>query len=261
MAVNILAGSKLFVSPTPVVPDTISAMSDGDAIIFFEGISDWIEIEEVEDFGTIGDSAESVTFTAVGNRRVRKFKGSKDAGTQELVCGRDPLDDGQEQLIVCEKTDFNYAFKIELNDARADTFSKSEMYYAGMVMSNPTNMGNVSNVVRRNFSIGVNTAVYEVASGALSAPVNTLLPSIAGIAQQGVALTALEGSWTNWPTSFTYQWQEDETGWVNITGATGKTFTPAAGQVGNPLRVIVTAINGAGSTAATSGATADTLAE
>lgn len=95
-----------------------------------------------------------------------------------------------------------------------------------------------------------------------AAPVNTLLPSISGIAQQGVSLTANEGSWTNWPTSYAYQWQEDDSGWANIAGATGNTFTPAAGQVGLPLRVIVTASNsfGAGSPA-TSGATAATLAE
>src|SRR5690606_29616988 len=58
---------------------------------------------------------------------------------------------------------------------------------------------------------------------AAAAPVNTLLPSISGIAQQGVPLTANEGVWTNWPTSFAYQWQELDGTWGNIAGATGKT--------------------------------------
>lgn len=261
MAISANANSQLFISPVPVVPDTINAMSDGDAIIFFNGISDWIEVEEIEDMGTAGDTSEAITFTAINNKRVRKLKGPKDAGTQSVVVGRDPLDDGQEALIDAEGTDYNYAFRLVLNDARSPNHSKSEMFYAGMVMSKATNLGNVSNVVRRNFDIGINTGVYELLSDSLSAPVNTLLPSIAGIAQQGETLTALDGYWSNDPTSFTYQWQEDDTGWANIDGATGKTFTPAAGQVGNPLRVIVTAVNGAGSTSATSGATADTLAE
>lgn len=260
MAINANKNSKLFISPVPVVADTINAMSDGNAITFFQGISDWIEVEELEDLGTAGDTSEAITFTAINNSRVRKLKGPKDAGTQSVVVGRDPLDDGQEALIVAEGTDYNYAFRLVLNDARSPNHSKSEMFYAGMVMSKATNLGNVSNVVRRNFDIGINTGVYEVLSDNLVAPVNTLLPSIAGIAKQGETLTALTGAWSNDPTSFTYQWQEDDSGWVNITGATGKTFVPAVGQVGNPLRVIVTAVNGAGSTAATSGGTSDTLA-
>ncbi|MFC3704476.1 hypothetical protein ACFOOL_06885 [Devosia honganensis] len=261
MAIHSNAGSRLFFSPVSVNPDTINAMSDGDAINFFAAINDWLEVEEKEDIGTIGDTSESINFTAIADKRVRKLKGPKDAGTQSIVVGRDPLDDGQEALIAAEGTDFNYPFKIELNDARTAGHSKSVLYYAGLVMSKANNLGNVSNVVRRNFDVGINTAVFEVASGALSAPVNSLLPSIAGIAQQGETLTALNGSWSNDPTSFAYQWQEDNSGWTNIAGATGITFVPLLAQVGKPLRVIVTAVNGAGSTPATSGATADTLAE
>lgn len=259
MAISANANSRLYISPTPVVPDTINAMSDGDAINFFGSINDWIEVEEIEDMGTAGDTSEAITFTAINNKRVRKLKGPKDAGTQSVVVGRDPLDDGQEALIDAEGTDYNYAFRLVLNDARSPNHSKSEMFYAGMVMSKATNLGNVSNVVRRNFDIGINTGVYELLSDSLVAPVNVLLPSISGIAQEDEVLTALEGTWSNDPTGFTYQWQEDNAGWTNITGATGKTYTVATAVVGNPLRVIVTAINGAGSTPATSGATADVI--
>lgn len=259
MAIHANAGSRLSISPTPVDPDTINAMNDGDAVSFFEAIVDWEEVEEVEDLGTAGDTSEAITFTAIGNKRVRKLKGPKDAGTQSVIVGRDPLDDGQKALIEAEGTDYNYAFKIELNDARSPNHSKSVMYYAGMVMSKASNMGNVSNVVRRNFDIGINTGVIEVMSDNLSAPVNVLLPSIAGIAQEGQTLTALEGIWSNDPTSFTYKWQEDDGGWADISGATGKTYTVGAGVVGNALRVVVTATNGAGSTAAESGATADVV--
>lgn len=170
MAIHANAGSKLFISPATVNPDTVNAMSDSAAVTFFEAISDWIEVEEVEDFGTAGDASEAITFTAVSNKRVRKLKGPKDAGTQSVVVGRDPLDDGQEALIVAEGTDFNYAFKVEFNDARAADYTSSVLYYAGMVMSKSNNMGNVSNVVRRNFDIGINTAVFEVASEQIITP-------------------------------------------------------------------------------------------
>ncbi len=96
---------------------------------------------------------------------------------------------------------------------------------------------------------------------ASAAPANILLPSIAGIAQQGQVLTAIPGTWSGWPTSYSYQWQEDDSGWSNIEDATNQTFTPGAGQVGNPLRVIVTAENSAGDQSATSAPTAEVLAE
>ena len=100
----------------------------------------------------------------------------------------------------------------------------------------------------------------SVVSTPAAAPTNTVLPAVSGVAQEGETLTALEGVWTGAP-SFTYQWQEDDSGWGNIAGATGKTYVPVVGNVGNALRVIVTGTNAAGSASATSQPTADVLAE
>ena len=92
------------------------------------------------------------------------------------------------------------------------------------------------------------------------APENTVLPAISGIAQVGQTLTALEGSWTGAP-SFTYQWEEDDGGWAEISGATNRTYVPVVGNVGNALRVVVTGTNSEGSESATSAQTAEVLAE
>lgn len=247
MAIHINAGSKIYISQTTVTPDAINAMDDATAISFYEGISDFIEIEEVEDMGSVGDSAEDVTFTAIGNRRVRHLKGSFDAGTQTIICGRDPLDDGQVQLAAAQRTDFDYAFKIELNDARTANHTKSVMYYAGKVMSNPTNLGNVSNVVRREFTVGIGTAVLEIASDEVLVPINVTPPTITGTAQENEVLTSSDGTWTNSPLSYTRQWQiDDGTGWIDILGATSATYTVTAGDVGSTIRVLVTAVNSEG---------------
>lgn len=168
MAIHKTAGTKFHISPTPVDYDAINAMTDEDAIEFFEEISDWIEVEEIEEFGELGDTSEEITFTAVGNRRVRKLKGPRNAGTQTLTVGRDPLDDGQEQLVAAEKTDFNYALRLTLADARTPNHTDSVVYYAGLVMSRPTVLGNVSATTRRTFTVGINTGVYEVASELIS---------------------------------------------------------------------------------------------
>ncbi|BCJ90042.1 hypothetical protein IZ6_07770 [Terrihabitans soli] len=95
-------------------------------------------------------------------------------------------------------------------------------------------------------------AAYEEAAS----PVNSVLPAISGIAQQGVQLTAFEGVWNTGGT-FSYQWKN---GGSNIGGATAKTYTPVVGDVGDALSVAVTLTNGAGAASATSGATANVLA-
>ena len=56
------------------------------------------------------------------------------------------------------------------------------------------------------------------------------------------------------PTAFGYQWQQSAdgvTGWADISGATAATFNPV-GLAGNYLRLIVTASNANGTTAAIS---------
>ncbi|MDQ6867126.1 MAG: hypothetical protein M3178_01420 [Pseudomonadota bacterium] len=84
-------------------------------------------------------------------------------------------------------------------------------------------------------------------------PVNTALPTISGTPQVGQTLTATNGTWTNSPTSFAYQW--NRAGGA-ISGATASTYVPVAADVGNTLTVSVTAANGSGSSApATSAAT------
>lgn len=162
MAISTTAGAKLFISPVAVDVDNFNSVNDAAALALFEAINDWVEVEEIEDLGELGDTAEAITFTALNNARVRKLKGPRDAGTQTVAVGRDPLDDGQEAFITAQKTQFNYAIRIEMNDAPTSGYSNSTLYYAGMVMGAPTNLGNVSNVTRRTFNIGINTAVYEV---------------------------------------------------------------------------------------------------
>lgn len=100
-------------------------------------------------------------------------------------------------------------------------------------------------------------AIFAAAARA-AAPVNSALPTISGTAKVGATLTASDGTWTNSPTTFAYQWQRcasDGTGCGDITGATSKTYSPSTGDVGHALRVSVTAGNSDGKASATSGAT------
>ena len=93
-------------------------------------------------------------------------------------------------------------------------------------------------------------------------PSNGSLPTIRGTAQQGQTLTVSEATWTNNPTQVSDQWEECDSSGNNcakITGATGGTYVPTAGEVGNTLRVHETATNAGGSGSADSAPTAVVL--
>jgi hypothetical protein len=88
-------------------------------------------------------------------------------------------------------------------------------------------------------------------------PKNTALPNIAGTLKLNQLLTATPGSWTGSELiSYAYQWQLCILGTcTDIAKATNPTFLLGALDVANTVRVVVTATNAAGKTAAISGST------
>ena len=92
-----------------------------------------------------------------------------------------------------------------------------------------------------------------------AAPVNTSPPTISGTAQVGQTLTAGNGTWSNAPTSFAYQWLRCNGGGNScdsVANATLQTYTLVAADVGSTMRVRVTATNADGSGSAQSSQTA-----
>ena len=81
------------------------------------------------------------------------------------------------------------------------------------------------------------------------APVNTGLPVISGITEVGQTLTTTNGTWSNTPTGYTYQWKR---GGVNIGGATSGTYLLVTADLTATITVAVTATNSAGSATASS---------
>jgi hypothetical protein len=124
-------------------------------------------------------------------------------------------------------------------------------------------------------SAGVQTAASNataaVQSGTTappSAPLNSRLPTIFGTAALGQTMTANVGTWTGTaPIVFSYQWrrcgadggQSNGSDCAAISGATGTQYVAASADVGQRLRVQVTARNTLGITTATSDATTQVL--
>jgi hypothetical protein len=111
---------------------------------------------------------------------------------------------------------------------------------------------------------GGSTKATSAATSAVTlTPTNTAPPVITDTAgnnppQVGDLLMTTNGTWTNSPTSFTYQWQSCDSSGANcaaIGGATQSSYTAGSGDLGHTIRVHVTASNTSGSDTADSAVT------
>lgn len=157
MGVNTAAGTRLYIGTT-AIPTNINDLSDSQALALFQQDS-YIEVGEVEDLGEYGDQSEDVTFASLADSRTRHFKGTRDAGTAPITVGHDITDQGQIALIAAESSHLDFNFKIVGNDAVTLGGNGSEDYFYGKVMSKRKNVGNVNNVVRGNYAVGINSRI------------------------------------------------------------------------------------------------------
>jgi hypothetical protein len=93
-----------------------------------------------------------------------------------------------------------------------------------------------------------------------AAPVNTGEPKISGTAQEGQTLTGTSGSWTSTSTlTYAYQWlrcNAQGNGCSNIGGASTSSYLVKKADIGDTVRIRVTAKNADGSAQSTSNETA-----
>ncbi|MHA6692048.1 phage tail tube protein [Devosia sp. A449] len=154
MTFHAAAGTKLFISSMPIASS--AALAVYEAAIY-------VEVKGIEDLGEFGDEAEVVTFTTLEDSRVRKLKGTSNAGAIELVVGRNAADPGQIALRAATKTRDTYGFKIELDDAPA-AGEPSTFYMAALVMSGRVSVGEANDVVRQTFNLEIDSEPLEVAA-------------------------------------------------------------------------------------------------
>lgn len=154
MPIFATAGAKLYIGSATAVQGFDFDASD------FTGET-WTEIKEIESLGSVGDTAQEITFDTVEARRTHRLKGNRSAGTMEVVCGIDYADAGQVAAIAAEKTDDNYAFKIEFNDAPTGG-TPSERIFVAMVGAASEQLDGANNVMKLNLSLWVNSNIVRV---------------------------------------------------------------------------------------------------
>jgi len=107
---------------------------------------------------------------------------------------------------------------------------------------------------------GIAVFVTSGAAATRAAPTNTSSPVISGTVLQGQNLHAGSGTWTGTqPITYTYGWQRCDQNGANcssISGAVGNDYTLTSADVGNTVRIVVTAKNASGTGTAASAQTA-----
>ncbi len=203
----------------------------------------WIDLAEVFDITPPNDTVDEVDATHMQSpNRTREFiPGLIDPGEASFEMNFVP--GSPSDLLIAEIKTAGERVRCRLTFPNGVTW-KFSGWVSGYEPAVPTDDKMTATVTWRVTGPTISTPA--------AVPVNTVLPAISGVAQEGQTLTAWEGMWVGSPT-FTFQWEADG---APISGATEKTFTPLASNIGDGITVVVTGTNAAGSASAESVGTA-----
>ena len=241
-------GRKFYVCATPK-PDDLSQAE-------YEALT-WVQVGHVGKIGESGTSENVLSYDELDTSVTQKQKGISNAGDPDIEVSRKPTDAGQIIMRASALTKYFYATKVLNNDKPSSDYTDSIFYNRGLIMGPKRPNGGVEDFDLEIFTLGLTQREIVVDPAPQSVPVTVTPPSIQGAqVRVGYTLTAVVGTWTNDPTSYTYQWQHDVSGngtFSNVSvGGTSSTYVPVVGDIADSLRVQVTAINGAGSSSAAS---------
>ncbi|WP_332872068.1 hypothetical protein [Pseudogemmobacter bohemicus] len=122
---------------------------------------EWVKVGETENLGTVGDTAAEITFDGIDANRTKRLKGTRNAGTMEVICGLDYSDAGQLACLAAEKTLHDYAFRLVFNDAPVGG-TPSERMFIAKVASAVEATDAANNVLKLNISLWVNSNSVKI---------------------------------------------------------------------------------------------------
>ena len=121
------------------------------------------------------------------------------------------------------------------------------------------NYGTVEGDSHADWLLSVSRTQAATPLGSGEAPKNTAVPTFSNnYPVVGTTLSAWNGTWSNSPVGYSYQWSDCNSLGVEctaISGATSQTYKPVSGDLGHRLVVSVTATNSGGAATAMSAAT------
>ena len=154
-------------------------------------------------------------------------------------------------------TSYTYEWEQSANNGSSWTvISGATSRTLGLQLAQDNNLIEV--LVTATNAAGSSTATSTVSAAVKPmAPAATAAPKVTGNVAVGAKLTATLGSWSGVGNSYAYAWQIETGGtWSSLSGATGATLVLTGSDVGDQVRVLVTATNNAGTASSPSVATA-----
>lgn len=160
MSLAAVAGQKFYIG------EQMDDQADDFAAADFSSVS-WTEVDGWSQAGEVGDTANLISTDLINRGRTVKQKGTKNAGSMQNVFAIIEDDAGQLALIAASKTNKNYAFKIEGNDAATSPASPvpkpTTRFFVGLVMSASEPGGAANTVQNLNATIEINSNIVKVA--------------------------------------------------------------------------------------------------
>lgn len=142
-----LAGAKVSICTTTQTPGATETV--------LEGLT-YVDIGSVGNLGDYGASPNIVSYDTLDTDVTQKSKGVTDAGELSIECARIFDDIGQIALRAAALTKFNYAIKIEYEDAPSATHTNTIMYCVGVVSGPQMLGGSTDDFIRESYAVGMN---------------------------------------------------------------------------------------------------------
>jgi hypothetical protein len=235
-----------------------AALTTSDTITVTVSASQWMTVACEEFVGMLSaspaDVGASATVGASPDAAPTSGASATTAQASEIVIGVIGTTGGPTLTVASGWTTFPVG---QLNPQGA-SFARQHLPAYQIATATGTFTMSASASTTTNWAAAVQTYKAVTAVG----PTVTAAPTVSWSGQlaRGVTVTTTNGTWTGTPTSYTYQWQRDNSGdgsYSNITGATASTYTLVEADVGCTLRCLVTATNAAGSATAPSSSTTE----
>jgi len=127
------------------------------------GAITWTEIKGITNLGTAGDTSALVSSNVINEGRTRKLKGTRNAGSMQVVANLDYADPGQLAVIAAEKAKETYPFRVVFNDAPTGG-TPSERLFVALVMSAAEQWNEADSVMALNATLELDSNIVRVAA-------------------------------------------------------------------------------------------------
>lgn len=146
-------GTKVFIAPSQTTTPANAAAY---------GALIWTEIGLLESIGEYGDQSSIITAAVIGDGRMRKAKGARDAGDMSLTLFPKVGDAGQAALVAAEGGYNTFPIKVVLPNRLTSAGTDEINYMVALVTSKRRNVGGNDNIVRDTVTMAVESAITTV---------------------------------------------------------------------------------------------------